>query len=861
MKYLKFFVLAMIIFMGTATDAEAQRSCSEIDFSLVDTITATYTYGKPGDTVLMPIHFSNRRNIQALQVFVDLDTTFFHPIVIGVDTAWDSTHTVILGINNFYDWQAGGRLNTDNVYPQVAEENVYPSPLASHLRMKIYGWPADFLNPKVGADTGRGDIIYLRVAIDPVAEHNDFTEVIFYHEDILDVVFPYDVIGCQNSAYSDSLGINIRPQVVNGRLISDTSDVVLPVINSFTANPTTITSGSSSTLSWNVSNADSVNINNGVGTFPSLSGSQSVSPTTTTTYVLTAYGQTQNITSGITVTVSSPGDINNPIIAPISPSSYVITEGENVAFSVSASDSDGDPITLRALSLPANASFGVGGEVTGVGSATGNFSFTPNRGQAGVYNVQFQATDDVGGSSGISTVSISVNEIEFDIVFTTSTADGSPVGGIPGKNTVLFPIDLVTAQTVYGVQFDLNYNPDVIEIDSVITTPRTENFVIYNNIGGTPGNVRILTFGMDNDTVKVDTTDNTAILYVAMTLDSTSPPGDYLIDITDGWESVNPNPEFPSLPLVTDLGIVRIDRMGDVNLDQHVDVADVVNIVGFILNNYSFSPRQFDVADVIANSIINVFDLVGIINNIFGIPISPTAPAYVEGGFATVDLDFDPKNGNANEIVVRSELPEMIAGVEMDIRYDPNSILLGVPELTDDADGLTISSRDDGRGNIKVLMHFTNPFSEAELINKGAADLVKIPVRARAEVDEGVTQVRLSDIMLSTNTGSEVRIGNQGLPETFVLHQNYPNPFNPTTTIKFAIGNDHVGSLQHVSLDVFNILGQRVSTLVDQDMPTGQYEVIWDATNNQGRQVASGVYLYKLQINDRKDTKKMLFIK
>ncbi len=862
MKFLKLFVLAVLLMVGMAAIAEAGLPCSDINESLIDTLTVVNTYGKPGAEVLMPLHLSNRRKVAGFQMFVDFDTTLFHPIVTGVDTLWNSTHTEVLGINRFYDWQAGGRLNAALVFPQIVGETDYPSAVASHIRLKLLAYPSDFLNLRSGADTGRGDIIYVKVQIDPAAVHNAYTDVNFYTEDIVDPeTFPPEVIGCQHNNYSDTLGISTRPRIFPGRIIVDTSEVLLPVVNSFTANPSTITSGSSSTLSWNVSNANSVEINNGVVTNGNLTGTAIVSPTATTTYVLTAYGQTQNITAGVTVTVSIPGSNHVPVIASISPSSYTITEGENVAFSVSATDSDNDPITLKALSLPANASFGTGGEVTGVGSASGNFSFTPNRGQAGVYNIQFQATDNQGGVSSTANVSITVEEIEFDVVYSTSSATGSPVGGIPGKNSILFPIDFVTALTVYGVQFDLHYDPDFIEIDSFITTPRTENFVIYDNIGGTKGEVRVLTFGMDNDTITIDETENTAILYAAITIDSTAPPGDYEIDITDGWESVNPDPNFPSLMLVTEPGIVQVDRMGDVNLDQRVDVADVVNIVGYILGNFSFSERQFDVADVVTNGAINVFDLVGIINYIFGIPISPAAPTYVEGGFATVILDYDPKNGNENEIVVRSELPEMIAGVEMEINYDPATILLGVPELTEDADGLTMKSKDDGQGKVKILMHFTNPFDEADLIQKGTAELVKIPVRARADVAEGVEQVRLDEIMLSTNTGSAVRIGNQGLPETFELHQNYPNPFNPTTTIKFAIGQGQLGSLQHVSLDVFNILGQRVTTLVDQEMPSGQYEVVWDATNNQGKQVASGVYLYRLQIDDRKDTKKMLFIK
>ncbi len=862
MKSLKLIVLAILILIGTAADSEAQ-GCNGIDSTSLDSFTAVDTYGMPDSTILMPIHISNRRNIAGFNICIDFDTTIFRPISIGIDSQWDATHTEIIDSLYYYDWIPGGRLDTSIVFPIVFDEPDYPNENSNRLRMIMFGIlkiPDDsILTP--GADTGRGDIIYIKLKVQPTAQHGEITPVYFYATDIVDPdTFPPQVIGCRHNSYSDLLGFSIRPWTFQGRLVVDTTEQIPPVINSFYASPSVITAGQGSNLYWDVSDADSVVIN-GVGSYTTATGNISVNPSVSTNYVLTAYGGNQTRTAGALVTITVPGDNNNPVISPIVPGSYAVTEGENIAFSVSATDSDGDPIVLKALSLPANASFGIGGEVSGVGSATGNFSFTPNRGQAGAYNIQFQATDDQFGSSSVATVSITVSEIENDIVYTTSVSGGSPVGGISGKNSILFPIDFVTAQTVYGVQFDLTYDGNYIEIDSFITTPRTENFVIYDNIGGTPGNVTVLAFGMDNDTVTIDPSDNTAILYAAMTLDSTAPPGDYFIDITNGWESINPDPEFPSLALVTDSGIVQVDRMGDVNLDQLVNVADVVNIVGFILGNYGFSPRQFDVADVILNATINVFDLVGVINQIFGIPVSPTAPAYVEGGFATVDLDFDPKNGNADEIVVKSEMPEMIAGVEMNIKYDPRTIVLGVPELTNDADGLTMSYRDNGRGNIKVLMHFTNPFSDEELIQVGASDLVKIPVRTITEVDEGVTQVRLADVILSTNTGSAVRVGNPGLPETFVLQQNYPNPFNPTTTINFSIGSDQVGSVEHVSLDVFNILGRKVTNLIDKEMSTGHYEVVWDATNSSGNKVASGVYLYKLQVGDKRDTKKMLFIK
>jgi hypothetical protein len=94
------------------------------------------------------------------------------------------------------------------------------------------------------------------------------------------------------------------------------------------------------------------------------------------------------------------------------------------------------------------------------------------------------------------------------------------------------------------------------------------------------------------------------------------------------------------------------------------------------------------------------------------------------------------------------------------------------------------------------------------------------------------------------------------LPETYSLSQNYPNPFNPRTQISYELP---VGS--QVTLTVYNILGQKVATLVDKKMSAGRYMVDWDGTSDRGRRVSSGVYLYKIEAGDFTQTKKMLLLK
>jgi subtilisin family serine protease len=94
------------------------------------------------------------------------------------------------------------------------------------------------------------------------------------------------------------------------------------------------------------------------------------------------------------------------------------------------------------------------------------------------------------------------------------------------------------------------------------------------------------------------------------------------------------------------------------------------------------------------------------------------------------------------------------------------------------------------------------------------------------------------------------------VPSTFVLRQNYPNPFNPTTVIEYSLP-----IRADVSIDIFNILGQRVRRLVHRSRAPGSYSVTWDGTDGAGRQLATGVYLYRLRAGDHTEAKKMLLLK
>jgi len=99
--------------------------------------------------------------------------------------------------------------------------------------------------------------------------------------------------------------------------------------------------------------------------------------------------------------------------------------------------------------------------------------------------------------------------------------------------------------------------------------------------------------------------------------------------------------------------------------------------------------------------------------------------------------------------------------------------------------------------------------------------------------------------------------GNDGvIPEDFALYNNHPNPFNPSTILHYD-----VSETREVLIEVYNILGQKIKTLVDAVESPGHHEVEWNGTDENGYRVSSGIYLYHMQAGDFNQSKKMMLMK
>jgi len=139
-----------------------------------------------------------------------------------------------------------------------------------------------------------------------------------------------------------------------------------------------------------------------------------------------------------------------------------------------------------------------------------------------------------------------------------------------------------------------------------------------------------------------------------------------------------------------------------------------------------------------------------------------------------------------------------------------------------------------------------------------AGDTLQIRFRFSSDdidVAEGVyiddISVLATDMPTDTGTGS----AETELPG-LILHQNHPNPFSPSTFISYSLL-----TAGEVELTIYNIQGRLIRTLVSDSRPAGEYEVTWNGTDDYGIDVAAGVYLYRLRMDEAEDTRKMILVR
>ena len=532
------------------------------------------------------------------------------------------------------------------------------------------------------------------------------------------------------------------------------------------------------------------------------------------------------------------GNINQPPRI-ISVGPQQVREGQTLEFSVTAYDLDGDLVTLAAQSgsLPLNAVFQ---QVQGDSVATGIFTFSPDFTQGpDTFYVVFVAQDDHNNTTNM-TVQIVVLEQPNDLLSVDLNQ-----GGVPGATGRPLGVKLFNTRPVYGVQFDYQYDPSQITIFDVIPTARCANMGFWFN-SPDPGKIIILIFSPGLDTIG---SGSDAIVNFIIDVNLNAHPGRTLIELDSALEVIDSIGTTRNSTVES--GFFTVDRYGDANLDTLVNVGDCVKIVSFIIEQSDLTVRQFDASDINRDTRVNVADLQMVIDTILEIQ---TPPIYMPPGLAAIVelMKNQVPTGGLVQIPLWADIGVEAAAVQYEITYNSDHL-----EAVDIQTGEMISgmqvNNNLGIGKINGVVYNigTHTFGPA------AGEMANFAFRVKDGVYDPVHDISLNEFLIVNQAASFISTEIKGqIPNSYKLNQNYPNPFNATTNISFDLPNDG-----NVEISVYDLLGRKVTTLINSFLPAGSHTVTWDGRSQTGETVATGIFFYRLKAVDFDETKKMMLIK
>ena len=232
---------------------------------------------------------------------------------------------------------------------------------------------------------------------------------------------------------------------------------------------------------------------------------------------------------------------------------------------------------------------------------------------------------------------------------------------------------------------------------------------------------------------------------------------------------------------------------------------------------------------------------------------------------SVVQLDIKPQScPNPFNTKAKGVLPVAILGTEdfdvMDV--DPATVLLeGVAPLRWNLEDVSApvdlkedsctcaTNKPDGYEDLTLKFDRQEIFTALQPVSDGEQRVLTLIAMTYAG-----TEIEGNDCVLIIHKGSSRVPADPA--NGFGLKNSYPNPFNTRTTIEYMLPEDY-----HVKITVYNVLGQKVRLLLNEYQSSGQKSVIWDAKDNAGQEVSSGVYFYTIQAGDTVKTKKMLLLK
>ncbi len=305
--------------------------------------------------------------------------------------------------------------------------------------------------------------------------------------------------------------------------------------------------------------------------------------------------------------------------------------------------------------------------------------------------------------------------------------------------------------------------------------------------------------------------------------------------------------------------------LGDVSGNGTISAFDGSLILQYLVSQINLTPPQKIAANVSGDTTVSALDASYILRYVVGLisGFPGLGKQSLETDIASAFAFNIEKGQNPNEfdLIIHLNKPTNIYGVNFKLSFDTTLVKPIGMKKTMQSDSMTMVHYFPS-GYANVAMAGLKPLNTAGDVARFTFKLLD-PAKAMQQVLFTVEKFVLNEMDVTKDVGSIILNVKDiaEIPTTFGLSQNYPNPFNPVTSIKYQIP-----ATSGVRISIYNLLGQEVKILVNEEQSAGFYAILWNGTDNNNRSVASGVYIYRIDAsagekNHFVQVKKMLMIK
>jgi len=546
-----------------------------------------------------------------------------------------------------------------------------------------------------------------------------------------------------------------------------------------------------------------------------------------------------------------------PQIQPIG--TQYVTEGDTLLIKISANDPEGDAVKISLLNGPEGSSFADSGN----GKAT-LLWIPPYTGPWSSVNSPFKVAFVALDGNSTSKENVEIKVIDKNLGLKDYILEiGSDSGFF--SDIITIPIKLTNVDSIISINLLLNFDPSVLSllnVSKVNTRINNWEYFHYEINQSEYGDIQIVALPNLPDTIFTPPLPpgEGIIINLDFKIIFDTSPLSLLTSIrykftnsTDNTLSGGLGYQFISQDEIDyQDGYIYIramaDLIGDINLNNiPFEIADAVLFNNFLTNpiKYPFNEQQKRNSDVNEDGFCcSLVDFIYLLKKILegdnsdiakALPQTNENQLYLQRSLSTLDLFFESK--------------EPVGGAFLVIRHP--GIDLGTPTLSSEAEDMTLLKREYPE-ELRLLIYSPT----AKYMEPGKRKLFTIPII------KGMGNIELNKASFSDNIGNmieaDVYLQNniEVVPQRFTLFQNYPNPFNPETNISFTLPEEG-----EVNLKIYNLKGQLVKVLVNQKLNSGFHTFTWNAKNESGTDLPSGIYFYKIIAGEYSEIKKMVRIK